>query len=63
MATLPYRKKEFEVKNTKYSCTVTQKHDLDKPPRTIATFEQYYDIDYKKLAQMVADELNKTSDW
>nr|WP_302577904.1 hypothetical protein [Methanobrevibacter arboriphilus] len=63
MATLPYKKKEFQVHNTRDYCEVNQKHDEDKPPRTIATFEQYQDIDYKKLAQMVADELNKTSDW
>ncbi len=63
MATLLYRKKEFQVHNTRDTCEVTQKYDLDKPPRTIATFEKHWDIPYEKLAQMLADELNKNSGW
>ncbi|MBF4469463.1 MAG: hypothetical protein ISP01_08685 [Methanobrevibacter arboriphilus] len=36
MAQLPYRKKEFQVHNTRDYCEVNQKHDEDKPPRTFA---------------------------
>jgi hypothetical protein len=48
MTTLPYRKKGFQVHDTRDSCTITQKHDLDEPPRVIATFERTWEWDYKK---------------
>ena len=62
MVTLPYPRKEFTVTNNQSSCRVIQ-HFEDERPRTICTFEKHCDIDYERLAQLVADELNKTSTW
>lgn len=62
MPTLPYPRKEFTVQNTQQSIRVLQ-HFIDDKPRTICVFEKFGDIDYKGLAELVADKLNEESDW